>query len=495
MEKILFVDDDPNLLEACRRQLRKRFAVETAVDPAAGLTLIEHNGPFAVVVSDLRMAGNMDGIEFLSEAQRSSYIFRSGTIKISKRISEGMNSKKRILFVDDEALVLQGLQRMLRQMRNDWELEFVDSGAKALERMAQVNFDVIISDMCMPGMNGAQLLNEVMQRCPKTIRLILSGQADKEMILKCVGAAHQFLSKPCDAEALKLTIRRASSLEALLQNENLRRLIAQMDRLPSVPTVYSQLIQVLQDPDANLEQVGDIIATDIAMTAKVLKLVNSAFFGLRRELSSPAEAALYLGLDTIRALVLSIHAFSQFESLNIVGFSLEALWGHSMEAAAAAKWIAQCEHGEARLCDEAFVAGMLHDMGKLILAANFPKEFHAALRTATLEHLQDTAAEKKIFGASHADVGGYLLGLWGLPGSVVEAVALHHSPAESVEKSFGSLTAVHVAEALIHERDVTEDAAGSRQVDEEYLATLGLSDRLKVWRADLEDRLQTAKAV
>lgn len=405
-----------------------------------------------------------------------------------------MNRKKSILFVDDEALVLQGLQRMLRQMRNDWDLEFVDSGAKALEHMARANVDVIISDMCMPGMNGAQLLNEVMERYPRTVRLILSGQADKEMILKCVGAAHQFLAKPCDPEALKLTIRHASSLEALLQNENLRPLIAQIDRLPSLPSIYAELIQVLQDPEATLEQVGHIIATDIGMTAKILKLVNSAFFGLPRELSSPAEAALYLGLDTIRALVLSIHAFSQFDSLNLPGFSLQALWAHSMETAAAAKLIAQCEQVGPRLADEAFVAGVLHDIGKLILAANFSKEFDSALRIAALEHLENAAAEKRIFGVSHADVGGYLLGLWGLPGSVVEAVALHHNPAGSVEKSFGSLTAVHVANALIHERGVIRDGVPSGHVDTEYLAELGLDHRLDTWRSNLDNRSQTTKA-
>jgi putative nucleotidyltransferase with HDIG domain len=397
-----------------------------------------------------------------------------------------MTCKKNILFVDDEPLVLQGLQRMLRGMRGEWDLAFVESGAKALAHMKQFNVDLIVSDMYMPEMNGAQLLNQVKEQYPKTVRLILSGHADKELIFKCIGAAHQFLAKPCDSEALTQAIRRASSLEPLLQNDNLRRLIAEMDRLPSVPSVYADLIQILQDPEADLQHVGDVLATDMAMTAKVLKLVNSAFFGLRRELSSPAEAALYLGLDTLRALVLSLHAFSRFEVISMTGFSLDALWAHSMETAATAKQIVEWEHAPPKLADEAFVAGMLHDIGKLILAANFPEQFQCALRASTLEHLDSPSSEQKIFGASHAEVGGYLLGLWGLPVPIVEAVAFHHRPAEAPEKSFGSLTAVHVADVLSNNRKIVKKGRPFEQLDMTYLAGLGMADRLETWRSNLD---------
>ena len=106
-------------------------------------------------------------------------------------------AKTRILFVDDEPLVLQGLQRMLRPMRNEWEMAFVESGRRALEEMATLPFQVVVSDMRMPGMNGAQFLSHVQELYPRTVRLILSGHADKDLIMKCVGTAHQFLAKPC----------------------------------------------------------------------------------------------------------------------------------------------------------------------------------------------------------------------------------------------------------------------------------------------------------
>src|ERR1051325_6632 len=177
---------------------------------------------------------------------------------------------KRILFVDDEALVLRGIERLLRSMRSEWEMEFLGSGEKALMRMAEVPFDVVVSDMTMPGMNGAELLNQVMKLYPKTVRIIFSGHVDKQLVLKCVGSTHQYLSKPCDPETLINNILRASSLIASLQNETLLRLVSQMDRVPSIPSLYTEITEVLQDPETSVEEAGAIIARDIGMNAKIL---------------------------------------------------------------------------------------------------------------------------------------------------------------------------------------------------------------------------------
>ena len=391
---------------------------------------------------------------------------------------------KRILFVDDEPMVLQGLQRAFHSMRGEWQMEFVADGASALARMAQNPFDVVVSDMCMPAMNGAELLNQVMKNFPKTVRLVLSGHLDKELVLKCVGSTHQYLSKPCDAETLKATILRASSVGALLQNDTLRKLLAQMDRLPSLPAIYLEMIEALQDANTTIEDATKIIARDIGMTAKILKLVNSAFFGLGREISSAEDAVAYLGLDTVRSLVLSINIFSQFdESVKIEGFSLDALMGHSLQTADAAKMVARKEDADQKVMDEAFLAGMLHDTGKLVLAANSPDQFSDAMHEAAQKHMPVTEAEEQIFGANHADVGGYLFSLWGLPAPVVEAVTLHHRPGQATQKSFNPLTAVHVANALIHEPSQDNQAIPESQIDESYLAELGLRSRLDGWRA------------
>jgi HD-like signal output (HDOD) protein len=388
--------------------------------------------------------------------------------------------KKRILFVDDEAMVLQGLQRLLRPMRAEWDMEFVVDGESALRALERQPCDVIVSDMRMPGMNGAQLLGEVMRRHPTTVRLILSGYADKDLILKCVGSTHQYLSKPCDPEALKATIKRASNLEDSLQNEHLKSLVCQMSRLPSIPSLYMEIVDMASRPNTSLEDIGRIIGRDIGMTAQILKLANSAFFGLRRELSSPEMAVAYIGLDTIKSLVLSIHAFAQFNDADTGPLSMEALWSHSLQVAGSAKLTARSEGAPTKLGEESFTAGLLHDIGKLVLAVNLPREFAEAHRKME-EGLEAPVAEQMVFGANHADIGGYLIGLWGLPVPVVEAVALHHSPGRAPQAEFSPLACVHVANVFEHERAAQNGSAPPR-LDFNYLNQLGGEARVAAWR-------------
>ena len=385
--------------------------------------------------------------------------------------------KTQVLFVDDEPLILDGLKRMLRSLRDRWDMHFVESGSKALELMSRQAINVVISDMRMPGMNGAQLLNSVMEQHPQTVRLILSGYADRDLILECVQSTHQFLSKPCDAGALLAAVSRAADLEGSLQNERMRKLIGQMEALPSLPTLYSEIVEKAGDPDVTLEDLAETIARDIAMTAKILKLVNSAFFGLGREIASVSEAISYLGVETIKSLVLTVNAFSQFEGSKLKAVSLEEIWSHSLSVASAAKQIARAEGCGVRVQEEAFVAGMLHDLGKLILGLNFPAEYvevsrHAVGGESWLE------AERASFGVDHADVGGALIGLWGLPGPVVETIALHHRPSASVFKEFSPLAAVIVADALV--RDPAR--ADVPEAPHKYLEEIGLQDRLEIWK-------------
>ncbi len=398
--------------------------------------------------------------------------------------------KKRILFVDDELLVLEGLQRMLRSMRAEWDMTFVDTGAKALALMAEAPFDVVVSDMRMPGMSGAELLAEVLKRYPKTVRLVLSGHADQALVLKCVGSTHQYLSKPCQPDELKTAIKRAGDLERSLRDQSLRQLVSRLDRLPSIPVLYVRIVEKLQDPEIALDEIGDIVAGDMAMTAKILKLVNSAFFGLGRQISSPSEAVSYLGVETIKSLVLSIHAFSQFASFRLGAFSIDALWAHSQQTAGLAKEIARMEDADNRVLDDAFVAGLLHDSGKLILASNFAAEYDQVLAAGRAGSRAVLAAEERIFGANHAEVGGYLLGLWGLPVPVVEAIALHHQPRLCAHTVFSPLTAVHAANALVNLQPGGPVAPVPEELDLDYLATLELDARVERWRAAADTNLQ-----
>lgn len=382
--------------------------------------------------------------------------------------------KKRLLFVDDEPMVLQGIQRMLRPMRGEWEMDFAECGARACELTAATEYDVIITDMMMPGMDGAELLARVKEQSPKTVRIVLSGHAEQHLSMKCVGIAHQYLSKPCDAATLKATVSRVTEGSFAVRNQRIMQLVVQLENIPSIPAIFCEIVRLLKDPDTSMEEVGELIARDMAMTAKVLKIVNSSFFGLAQRVSKPTEAAAYLGLDTLKALVLATNVFSQFES-NTSQCHLAALAAeHSQHVGAAARAIARVEGAPRAVVDEALVAGFLHDVGKLILATNLPEEFE---RLATSAAPTPIEAEREVFGTTHAEVGGYLLGLWGLPAAVVEAITLHHTPGATENPNFSALTAVHAADFLL-----SADSPEAAELDLDYLTRLGLADHLPAWR-------------
>ncbi len=399
---------------------------------------------------------------------------------------------RRILFVDDEPNVLAGLRRMLRPMRGEWQMTFAGSGREALEVLAREPHDVVVTDMRMPGMDGAELLSEVRRLYPDMVRIVLTGHCERSAALRSVETAHQQLSKPCDPDQLRDAVRRACALHELLADGGLRKLVSRLSTLPSLPQVYVEIVEALKSPDTTIEQIGEIIARDVGMTAKVLQLVNSAFFGLRRHVADPTRAVSLLGIDTIKALVLSLHIFNQIDQDCVARFRLDTLWHHSVATGALAKRLATWLEAETELRDHALLAGLLHDAGKLVLAANLASEYQRAIELARKDGVPMWQAELRVLNASHAEVGAYLLGLWGLPDVVVEAVAFHHRPAECLVPDLTPLLLVHVADTLIGETSV--DAGLPRPtIDATLLNDSDLPEHLDTFRR-LRDEILAAGA-
>jgi HD-like signal output (HDOD) protein len=390
--------------------------------------------------------------------------------------------KKRILFVDDEPNVLKGLQRMLHSMRNEWDMEFAASAMEGLRKLEGETFHVVISDMRMPGMDGADFLAIVMKKYPKIVRFILSGHSDRELIMKSIGSTHQFLTKPCDAETLKNAVSRALALRTLLTDDTMKELVSHMKTLPSLPTLYLELIRALQLPETTMTRIGEIISKDVGMTAKILQLVNSSFFGLSRHVSTAEHAAKLLGAEIIKAVVLSVQIFSRFENSPQSGLDLDVLINHSLCVGSFAQKISQGQGQHPKIVDNAFIAGMLHDAGKLILAENLPQKYSQAMALARTKHLMAWEAEREIFGATHAEVGAYLIGLWGLPDNIVEALAFHHSPRMCLDNEFSPLAAVHAADAIHHEMYPDQGEIKTGTLDLNYLKAIGVGDRIELWR-------------
>jgi HD-like signal output (HDOD) protein len=382
--------------------------------------------------------------------------------------------------VDDEVKVLQGLTRMLRPMRNEWDMTFIDDPRKVLELLEQRSYDAIVVDMKMPQMDGAELLAEVKQRKPGIARIVLSGHAEREGAMRSVGLAHQFLAKPCDADTLRATVARACELRGFLVEAGLADTVGQLGQLPSLPKLYQAITEEMAREDASLARVASIMGQDLAMTAKVLQLVNSAFFGLGRRVANIGEAVSYLGVDVIRSLVVSHSAFASFEANDLPFF--QQLWRHSSLTAALAKAIARLESRDPLVHAESFQAGMLHDIGVLVYAARLPNEYREVRRFAESGEGSLAARELETFGCDHGRIGAYLMGLWGLSDRIVEAIAYHDRPSSCSYQKVAPLTAVHAASALVLEAMGREGF--ETKLDMGYLETVGCAGSLPKWREE-----------
>ncbi len=380
----------------------------------------------------------------------------------------------RVLFVDDDPLILAGLKRLMRRFAQDLQAEFVTSGLEALTLLSQQPFDAIVSDMRMPGMDGAELLYRVRTEHPDMVRLILSGQSPQESMFRALGPAHRFLSKPCRPTELLAFLNRALAIRDRLANQDLRSLVGTIDKLPSIPRVYAELVEELHNPRGSLERVGRIVAQDVAITAKVLHLVNSSFFGVPQHIDSPSQAVCMLGIELVKSLVLTVGVFSQFDQRANAVINLEQLVRHCIEVGESAHRIARKLGGTAQEAEEALIAGMMHDIGKLVLATEKAEEYASVRRLTTYGDRPLWQGEEAWFGTTHADIGAYLLALWGLPSSIVEAVAFHHQPSRVVDAAPVVVTAVHIANAVANELASDGKLPVQAFLDLEYLAVAGV---------------------
>lgn len=390
------------------------------------------------------------------------------------------DAPKRILFVDDDRVVLQGLERMLFEWADAWDMVFVDDADKALTALREAHFDVIVTDARMMGMDGAALLSRVRAEHPDVVRVILTGHSELEATLRAMPVAHSFLTKPCKPELLISVLERSCALQALLEREDLRTLVGGVAGLPVKPEVYSRLTEAIADPNVGTAGIARIVSRDVALASKVLHLTNSAFFGSRRNFISVEQAVAYIGVSMLRKVVLSAEVFTAFEPDEaLAGLSLDAEQKHALCCAGIARAIA----GDPAQGEYAFLAAMLHDIGKLVWATKAPglmRELNQGREPgqSLMPHIEEGKA-----GMLHGRVGAYLLGLWGLEHPLVEAVAYHHDPASVGASRLDLPTIVHVADAITHE--IENERAGiesESMLDRAHLARLGVESQLDGWR-------------
>ena len=394
-----------------------------------------------------------------------------------------VNKMKRLLFVDDEADILRGLKRMLRPYKDEWDVVVANSGDEALQLLDEKEFDCIVSDMRMPKMNGAELLTQVYEKHPHVARFVLSGHADTKPILQAVPVTHQFLSKPCTPDQLTNVVNRALNLHNLVQAAEIKKAIGQVDSLPSRPQIFSKLTVALTNDNTSLEDIANIIEEDIGVSAKVLQVVNSAFFGLPQNMTEVKAAVSYLGVNMIKSLVLSEEMGRSFIAADSVpGFSIDTEYKKSfMCAHVAKKMIKNREDSE-----NAFMAGVLHRIGRLVLAQHMAQKMVQIMIEHKKKERPLSDIEIELVGATSECIGAYLLGLWGLPYPVVEAVAHCQEPWVVPHKEFQILDALYLAINLVHE---FENDGKPEDINMKHLQKLGVADKLDEWRAMSQELL------
>ncbi len=389
---------------------------------------------------------------------------------------------QRILFVDDEPRILDGLRRMLRGLRQEWDMHFAESGAAALELLAQQPFEVLVTDMRMPGMSGAELLARVKELHPDVVRIVLSGHAERDAVMQTFGVSQQYLTKPSDQATVQRAVNRALVLRERLASPHIKQVLGGMSGLPALPSVYQELVACLKSPDVSLGEVGRIIGSDVGMTAAILKIVNSAYFGLPRPLATIERAVAFLGLDTVMSLTLEHGLFGSGEALIAVpGLNGDELRRRSLKIAAVARVLAKQEEVTRECGDEAFLAGVLHDFGMLLLASGLPERYAQVGTLAQSRPLPWEEAEREVLQTTHAEAGAYLLGLWGFEDSLIEAVLFHATPGQAPTPEWGLAGLVHVASAMVAHPQLTDPDDPALGLEPGYLARLGLRDRWPAW--------------
>lgn len=396
--------------------------------------------------------------------------------------------KPRILFVDDEPDVLAGLRLRLRPRRAQWDMCFAQSGREALGLLAKEPCCIVVSDLRMPEMDGAALMQEVRRLHPHTARVMLSGHGEERLVVRAMAASHDFLPKPSPPGALESTLERICALQAVLDDPTVREAVGRIASLPPQLAVYERVLEVVTSEGSSPEAVAEVLQKDVSLCAHLLHIVNSAYFRRSRPIIKLEEAVVYLGMNAVRQLVLVAEVYRETTSrASVLGSRVASLQEHCL---ATARLASSLVSGNANK-EQAFVAALLHDLGKIVIDAYLPERAEAIFQRMHDSGEAMCTCERMLYGVTHAEVGGYLLGLWQLPFPVVEAVANHHHPGAVTVTELGVVLAVHVADYLMHEREARAAGVPAEryaELDVRLLGQLGLEGQLDSWRA-LAERL------
>ncbi len=396
--------------------------------------------------------------------------------------------KKRILIVDEDKKTLNDAESLLQDKLEEWDITFAVSGPDALVMLDENTFDVIVTDLCMNQMSGMQLLTLVQKAYPMTIRLMLDDRSELDETIKSIKLAHQSIAKPIDASFVK-TLQTALNIQSIINNKTVSEIVGDIEKLPSLPNIYQEISMAMQRPNVSSDKIASIIEKDLALTTKILQLVNSSFFGLGQKITSVSKAVGLIGLSMLKILTLLTESLASFNMGQIPkAFSIERLQNDAILYGKVASKVFQKVDRDR--IEDAFMAGFLHGIGYLIMIEHLNEGFAQALHRHKEEQRSLIDCENEICSTNHAEIGAYLLGLWGLPLPIIEAVAYYYAPQNLEHTGFDLVDAVHIASQLSQEarHEISEE-----DLDMDYYEELGVAEHIPEWRQLVADLLSGAE--
>jgi HD-like signal output (HDOD) protein len=390
---------------------------------------------------------------------------------------------KRIIYiVDDQPQILETAVAIVTAVMPEAVVTGFNDPLQALAAVKASPPDLILSDQLMPRMSGSQLLEETQSAAPRTLRVMMSGFVPLDR-LGGITAAHQYVAKPFDVAQLKKLLERIFAAHDRVQDKQLQQVVASLRSLPSLPQMHNTLVEELKNEQSASAAIGQMVAQDAGLSAKVLQLANSPLFGREYIVSSPVDAVFCLGTSMVAAVVLSQTFFKHYGAIAHPEFSLPKVWSHCWDAASLAQCYAR-EQGLARKeQEEVFMAGLLHETGRLILMDNFPIRYQRACVAARRARSPLGPHLREVFQAAPCEIAACLLDLWGMPGSVVAAVSMLEHPEKEKPAGFTATSALYIADQ-IGTRENPPDAFPPEEWNAAYLRSLGCSDDPQFWHRD-----------
>jgi putative nucleotidyltransferase with HDIG domain len=385
----------------------------------------------------------------------------------------------RVLFVDGDRHLLRELELALRSAAGEWAVVTAATAADASDQLGRQPFDAVVVDAAVRTRDGGSFLDIVSERQPTALRVQVSDPQSSRLGLD--PQAHQHMAKPLHAGAVFAHLAQTLALTEVLSDVGLKNVVARLRSVPSLPPVYMAINNEFRREDASPRKVGELVARDAGMSAKILQLVNSSYFGFRVRVADPVHAVQLLGLDIVRGLVLSAHVFQQLDLRTVTRFRLGRVWRHSMAAAGCAKAIAELQGLPADAAGAALTAALLHDIGKLVMAASLPDDYGVIVDESEASGSPTWVVERDMIGTTHAEIGAYLLGLWGLPSGIVHAVAWHHRPLDCSSLAFSAAGAVHAADVVEHRVHPADTIAAAPEPDLPYLERCHAAGQMAAW--------------